>query len=263
MDKNKFCHYGVRDEYGRLSYREDGNPLIIFEAEQIVRGVQVTMLDYGVRLELSLPSSKREIQFFYMIVEKMCATLGEEIVGKNGKRASIRDKDTLMQDDIKRSRQLLKKLDKIICDNDEKFFVRFQGVMSKIAIGKTGNKVIRKNIDRFGKHLHEIQKCDIFYGRPWIEDNKQSGRPAQGIVIIYEDCVMCIPENPMLEDRHPPVNIWFVSFRYKDRTDEIYNFWDYIKYADTSKRYDDERFVVSYSREEMKKISEKIRQNDK
>ena len=148
--------YGTADENFRLIERETGNCTLLYDPEKLARGMELSVNENAISLKLSLPTSKAEIRRFYEVVKLLCTTLKTKQFILEGQTQTLRDIDTLMQNDANASMGALDDLNQEISKNEYKHFQVF-GTCFPISLGKHEFDYIGNDLDRLGELLHYLQ----------------------------------------------------------------------------------------------------------
>ena len=115
--------YGTADENFRLIERETGNCTLLYDPEKLARGMELSVNENVISLKLSLPTSKAEIRRFYEVVKLLCTTLKTKQFILEGQTQTLRDIDTLMQNDANASMGALEDLKQIFLLPTEPYII--------------------------------------------------------------------------------------------------------------------------------------------
>lgn len=129
--------YGTADENFRLIERETGNCTLLYDPEKLARRMELSVNENAISLKLSLPTSKAEIRRFYEVVKLLCTTLKTKQFILEGRTQTLRDIDTLMQNDMNASMGALEDLKQILRPSCRQnlilFLIRSRGLRTGIS----------------------------------------------------------------------------------------------------------------------------------
>lgn len=241
--------YGTADENFRLIERETGNCTLLYDPETLARGMELSVNENAISLKLSLPTSKAEIRRFYEVVKLLCATLKTKQFILEGRTQTLRDIDTLMQNDANASMGALDDLKQEISKNEYKHFQVF-GICFPISLGKHEFDYIGNDLDRLGELLHYLQSQDVYYAAPKVYRVKER---LVGIYFTEADLPTVLPTEPyIILDQIKGIEDWYLML--KDQRTVRYE--DFMNAVSEKTYFDANHRIISLSQEKLDAILE-------
>lgn len=241
--------YGTADENFRLIERETGNCTLLYDPEKLARGMELSVNENVIFLKLSLPTSKAEIRRFYELVKLLCTTLKTKQFILEGQTQTLRDIDTLMQNDANASMGALDDLNQEISKNEYKHFQVF-GICFPISLGKHEFDYIGNDLDRLGELLHYLQSQDVYYAAPKVYRVKER---LVGIYFTEADLPTVLPTEPyIILDQIKGIEDWYLML--KDQRTVRYE--DFMNAVSEKTYFDANHRIISLSQEELDTILE-------
>lgn len=241
--------YGTADENFRLIERETGNCTLLYDPETLARGMELSVNENAISLKLSLPTSKAEIRRFYEVVKLLCTTLKTKQFILEGQTQTLRDIDTLMQNDANASMGALDDLKQEISKNEYKHFQVF-GICFPISLGKHEFDYIGNDLDRLGELLHYLQSQDVYYAAPKVYRVKER---LVGIYFTEADLPTVLPTEPyIILDQIKGIEDWYLML--KDQRTVRYE--DFMNAVSEKTYFDSNHRIISLSQEKLDAILE-------
>lgn len=241
--------YGTADENFRLIERETGNCTLLYDPETLARGMELSVNENAISLKLSLPTSKAEIRRFYEVVKLLCTTLKTKQFILEGQTQTLRDIDTLMQNDMNASMGALDDLNQEISKNEYKHFQVF-GICFPISLGKHEFDYIGNDLDRLGELLHYLQSQDVYYAAPKVYRVKER---LVGIYFTEADLPTVLPTEPyIILDQIKGIEDWYLML--KDQRTVRYE--DFMNAVSEKTYFDANHRIISLSQEKLDAILE-------
>lgn len=241
--------YGTADENFRLIERETGNCTLLYDPEKLARGMELSVNENAISLKLSLPTSKAEIRRFYEVVKLLCTTLKTKQFILEGQTQTLRDIDTLMQNDANASMGALDDLKQEISKNEYKHFQVF-GICFPISLGKHEFDFIGNDLDRLGELLHYLQSQDVYYAAPKVYRVKER---LVGIYFTEADLPTVLPTEPyIILDQIKGIEDWYLML--KDQRTVRYE--DFMNAVSEKTYFDANHRIISLSQEKLDAILE-------
>lgn len=241
--------YGTADENFRLIERETGNCTLLYDPETLARGMELSVNENAISLKLSLPTSKAEIRRFYEVVKLLCTTLKTKQFILEGQTQTLRDIDTLMQNDMNASMGALDDLNQEISKNEYKHFQVF-GICFPISLGKHEFDYIGNDLDRLGELLHYLQSQDVYYAAPKVYRVKER---LVGIYFTEADLPTVLPTEPyIILDQIKGIEDWYLML--KDQRTVRYE--DFMNAVSEKTYFDSNHRIISLSQEKLDAILE-------
>ncbi|GLG05444.1 DUF4299 family protein [Sellimonas catena] len=241
--------YGTADENFRLIERETGNCTLLYDPEKLARGMELSVNENAISLKLSLPTSKAEIRRFYEVVKLLCTTLKTKQFILEGQTQTLRDIDTLMQNDANASMGALDDLNQEISKNEYKHFQVF-GICFPISLGKHEFDYIGNDLDRLGELLHYLQSQDVYYAAPKVYRVKER---LVGIYFTEADLPTVLPTEPyIILDQIKGIEDWYLMLK-NQRT---VRYEDFMNAVSEKTYFDANHRIISLSQEKLDAILE-------
>lgn len=249
--------YGSIDEAYRLKEEAVGENIIVYNKEEICRGFEIILGDNQVDLNMNLPTSAKEITFFYEYIKKICKKLKTDIFYRENVEVSIDNIDEFIEQDKRVSINTLIDFEKQIknkkMDNTYVF-----GVMFPVALNKEELKKINKDLDKFGKFMNELQQMDIYYPSPGVY-KKEDGKTFS-VYVLTENCKSAFPLKPKLFlDNETKVDEWYVGTIINGEFAGLIPYNKFIKNIDTSNKFDATHFIVKKTTKELQELLDKYK----
>ena len=181
---NSAC--GIKDEFDLLIENKVGTHTLIYDRNNLGRGIDLSILGKNIILSLSIPTSSSEIRRFYEIIDQICRTLKIDNYIRKYERVNQQDKEKFIEQDEKLSIQALQDLEESILQGESKFGV-INGIYNPISLGINEIKQIDNNLEKFDNYLHNLQSFEVFYPRPKVYENNNSGKLICCFFIIGPD----------------------------------------------------------------------------
>ena len=241
--------YETADENFRLIERETGNCTLLYDPEKLARGMELSVNENAISLKLSLPTSKAEIRRFYEVVKLLCTTLKTKQFILEGQTQTLRDIDTLMQNDANASMGALDDLNQEISKNEYKHFQVF-GICFPISLGKHEFDYIGNDLDRLGELLHYLQSQDVYYAAPKVYRVKER---LVGIYFTEADLPTVLPTEPyIILDQIKGIEDWYLMLK-NQRT---VRYEDFMNAVSEKTYFDANHRIISLSQEKLDAILE-------
>ena len=252
--------YGVMDEAYRLDENKVGDYTVIFEAKRICRGFEISFSKGQTRLSLPLPSSKHEIEYFYNFVQKICRKMKTDEFIREEELVRLEDIQKFISLDVDASLRALEIMTTDVMEDKYDSMYIF-GATNPIAIGKDEVKLFDNNLDKLADYLHEIQSLDVYYAKPNVYKNGQGDLFA--VYVLTENVPSVIPYKPNLfmANKDMKVDDWNVALIYDEKMAGTISYDDFLSSITKREKYDAEHFIVSLSKDEMKKLLAEYRKD--
>lgn len=238
--------FGVMDEHFRMVPNEKGKYTIIYDTNNLARGVEVSFEKNIVELRLPLPTAKTDIEMFYDLVKRVCNKLSVSSFERYEEILTLDTIDQLIRNDVDASTRALDD----ICYDKRYETITIFGTLNPISIGSKEKDIIKGNVDNFGKFLKEKQEIDAYYAAPKMY---KSNEDIIGIYVITEAVPSIIPLKPYVISNKSDNSINFYAI-IGENPNDIVKYEDFIKSINKSDYYDDEHIIITLSKKEINKI---------
>ncbi len=243
--------FGVMDENFRMVPNEKGKYTIIYDPNNLARGLEVSFEKNIIDLRLPLPTAKSDIEMFYNVIKRICNKLKIDSFERYDEVLTLDTIDQLIRDDVDASTRALDD----ICYDKQYETITIFGALNPIAIGSKEKDTIKGSVDNFGKFLKEKQEIDAYYAAPKLY---KSDTDIIGIYVITEKVDSIVPLKPKVIMNNENQNIKFYTI-IGDGTNDVVKYEDFISSVDQSNYYDDEHIIINLSKKEIENILEKYR----
>lgn len=242
--------YGICDESYRLISNEKGNHTLLFDSNNLARGIDLSIENNDIKLILSLPSTSKEIRYFYEMVEKICHQINAKTFIRENSEVNLEDKESFIRWDEETSILTLKDLKSKIAQADYNYFEIF-GIINPISLGTKELNEINGNLDTFEKFLHKTQSQDVYYAAPRVYNLNNK---LVGIYVIGPEILSVVPNEPYLFNDNTKVDQWYVMLE-EGKTIE-YN--DFINNIKDKKYYDSNHVIINLSKKQISKLLDRF-----
>ncbi len=242
--------YGVCDESYRLNRNETANHTLIYDENNLARGIDLSLDGTDILLSLSLPTSKEEIRCFYNVIDRLCNELKIQKYIRDEEQVHIKDKEKFIKYDEEGSISGLKNIQKAIMQNKYNHFEIF-GIYNPISIGMKEIKEINNNLDNFSSFLNRIQSLDVYYAAPRVY--KVHDRLI-GVYVIGVNIPSVVPTKPYIVlNQIQGIEEWYVVLK----EGKTIKYKDFINNIDKDKYYDANHIIVVLNEEKVNMLIDK------
>ena len=155
--------YGVCDENYRLIENEIAKHTLLYDNAKPARGIDISMDEFDVVLQLSLPTTPSEIHLFYNTIQSLCNLYKVTTYIREEEKVHIKENEKFIRYDIEGSIEGLKDIESKIQKNTYQRFEIF-GIYNPISIG----------INEINKFHHDLNRFALI-GIVSIEYNGNTG----------------------------------------------------------------------------------------
>lgn len=246
--------YGVPDDNYVLIQNEVGDHTLLYDTEHLARGIEVWFDEEFIFLSLSFPTTVREIEEFYGLVDAICQEMGIKDFYRDDNFAEIKEIDNFIEFDKNTSINTLKSLkNKVV--GEELDHLEIFGVMNPISLGITELEEIDGDIENFAKFLKRLQEMDVYYAGPKVY-KKKSDDTLFGVYFIGENIVSVVPNKPyIVMNQIPNINNWYVLLPEMNYV----KYENFINSVQVKEVYDVNHVVICLTQEEITEIVKEFR----
>lgn len=188
--------YGISDEHLCLDKgKTSGGPLIVFDNDNIGRGIQIVDLTNKKKLHLalSIPATENDIKMLYRIASRIASLWKAKHIFVEEDKVKLQDIDIYIQHDIDISKNLLKDADKV--------FEGMDGTLFPCAIFPISFSIAQlqnyaSNLEGFSTFLHEKQKIDVYYSTPLFVKLENT---VCSVYVAIPDAPFILPNEPKMK----------------------------------------------------------------
>ena len=141
--------YGVCDENYRLIENEIAKHTLLYDNAKPARGIDISMDEFDVVLQLSLPTTPSEIHLFYNTIQSLCNLYKVTTYIREEEKVHIKENEKFIRYDIEGSIEGLKDIESKIQKNTYQRFEIF-GIYNPISIG----------INEINKFHHDLNQFE-------------------------------------------------------------------------------------------------------
>ena len=236
--------YGVCDENYRLIDNEFAKHTLLYDKNNLARGIDVSIENDDIILLLSLPTSSSEIRLFYKVIANICDNLKLKKYFREEELVDLNDSDKFIEYDEEASIAGLNDLKEKISSNSYQRFEIF-GIYNPISIGEREVSYFNNDLEKFSEYLHHIQSIDAYYATPRVY---KVADKLVGIYAIGSDIPSIVPIAPYIVlNQIDGISSWYVML--KDGKTVKYS--DFIENINKKEYYDANHVIVTLSNSEV------------
>lgn len=245
--------YGVYGDAYFLVEGEIGHPTIVFDTENIGRGVEVDLTDEAIFFDLSVPATEADVDLTFQLLNRSLM-LCEETAFIYEDEAFARDAlEPLMQEVKDFQRTSLSRMHQNFLEEDHSECIIF-GAIHPVAFDAEAFNVFTEDAwQSYGALLHHVQNQDLYYAKPIC---LQAEDRIVGLYVLTNGVDSSFPLQPdYLLDQEINVSQWMVGFF--DLEEEMLGTIAYdvfLEHTDTTNKLDAARFIVRKEKEEMMEL---------
>lgn len=230
--------YGVCDENYRLIENEIAKHTLLYDNAKPARGIDISMDEFDVVLQLSLPTTPSEIHLFYNTIQSLCNLYKVTTYIREEEKVHIKENEKFIRYDIEESIEGLKDIESKIQKNTYQRFEMF-GIYNPISIGINEINKFHHDLNRFGEYLHSTQSLDVYYAVPKVY--KVHDRLV-GIYAIGANIPSVIPKEPyIILNQIQGIHEWYVMVQ--EGKTIPYN--DFINNVSNTNYYDANHVIIT------------------
>lgn len=250
--------YGIMDEAFRLEENKIGENIVIFDHNHICRGFEISLNSNEVYLRMPLPTSNKDVEFFYNYIKKVCSKLKSKTFIREDTIVYLDQIDEFINIDIDASKNALKQIQDRI-ESKEMNNIYFFGAINPICIGKKEIDIIDNSPRKLGELLNELQTKDIYYAKANIYQRKD--QTYFGIYVLSEKVPSVLPLSPklMMPNKDIKINDWYLCFVANEQMIGQINYSDFISNLTDEEYYDSEHFIITLDKIKMEDYLDKFK----
>ncbi len=250
--------YGIMDEAFRLEENKIGENTVLFDKQHVCRGFEVSLNNNEIFLRMPLPTSTKDIEFFYNYITKICKKLNTKKFIRENETVFIDQIEEFINFDIETSKNALKQMQTKI-ESEEMNNMYLFGAVNPICLGKEEIEKINNSPRNLGELLNSIQTKDVYYAKPSIYQKKDES--FFGVFVLTSDVPTVLPYIPKLimPNKEIKVNNWYLCFVVKDQMLGQIAYDDFTSNLKDEDSYDSEHFVINLNEKIIKDYLEKYR----
>lgn len=253
--KKENLFYGSYNAYHVLRENRIDKHTIVFDCNEIGRGIEIDTENKNVILRLQLPATKNDIELFYHIAKEIAVELGLAYFFCEGTKFTFDEIQTCIDKDEKSSIQILENIEKKIYLTGDNNIVLFCA-LHPITFGEKEIDEVEGALSSFAKLLNRLQNQRLYYAVPAIYQKRTGGM----IVAFHVDEEMptVLPVEPVI---YGPDKIelkdWFIFFA-GGNTIRLETFYEYVP---RKEYYDSNHYAVCLSEKDICELVENHSEN--
>ena len=165
--KKENLFYGSYNAYHVLRENRIDKHTIVFDRNEIGRGIEIDTENKNVILRLQLPATKNDIELFYHIAKEIAVELGLAYFFCEGTKFTFDEIQTCIDKDEKSSIQILENIEKKIYLTGDNNIVLFCA-LHPITFGEKEIDEVEGSLSSFAKLLNRLQNQRLYYAVPAI-----------------------------------------------------------------------------------------------
>lgn len=236
--------YGISDEYFCLKEGELDQVSLLYNPDNLARGIEVFYEDSDINLRLGLPTTGSEIRAFYDLAEKICQKLKVKEFLRDDNPAFPAEKENYIRADISTSVDALMDIHDKISSDENNFFI-ILGVTNPISLSIIEMNRISGDYENFEKLLHRLQKMDAYYAKPHVYGRRDDSSFA--CYAVGEGIVSVVPTKPYILMGEDDIQDWYVLMP----ENTIVRYDDFINNVGIRDYYDANHVIVCLTAEEI------------
>ena len=189
--------YGTLDDHGRLDEgKVDNNgPLIIYDKENIGRGIQILNYDSSkeIHLALVLPATEGDVRMLYDVAKRIAELWKSKYISVDGDKEDVSNLDHCIEFDIKTHKSVLRDARRIFNESE---YVNLTCATLPISIPIEQLENFADDYKEFGHYLHEKQKIAAYKSAPLFA---QLDDVICSIYVFFDNRTIILPRVPEMK----------------------------------------------------------------
>ena len=189
--------YGTLDDHGRLDKGKIDNngPLIIYDTENIGRGIQILNYDSSkeIHLALVLPATEGDVRMLYDVAKSIAELWKSKYISVDGDKEDVSNLDHCIEFDIKTHKSVLRDARRIFNESE---YVNLTCATLPISIPIEQLENFADDYKEFGHYLHEKQKIAAYKSAPLFA---QLDDVICSIYVFFDNGTIILPRVPEMK----------------------------------------------------------------
>lgn len=189
--------YGTLDDHGRLDEgKVDNNgPLIIYDKENIGRGVQILNYDSSkeIHLALVLPATEGDVRMLYDVAKRIAELWKSKYISVDGDKEDVSNLDHCIEFDIKTHKSVLRDARRIFNESE---YLNLACATLPVCISNEQLENFADDYKEFGHYLHEKQKIAAYKSAPLFA---QLDDVICSIYVFFDNGAIILPRVPEMK----------------------------------------------------------------
>mgnify|MGYP003455399330 FL=1 len=189
--------YGTLDDHGRLDEgKVDNNgPLIIYDKENIGRGIQILNYDSSkeIHLALVLPATEGDVRMLYDVAKRIAELWKSKYISVDGDKEDVSNLDHCIEFDIKTHKSVLRNARQIFNGSE---YLNLACATLPVCISTEQLENFADDYKEFGHYLHEKQKIAAYKSAPLFA---QLDDVICSIYVFFDNGAIILPRVPEMK----------------------------------------------------------------
>ena len=189
--------YGTLDDHGRLDKGKIDNngPLIIYDTENIGRGIQILDHDSSkeIHLALVLPATEGDVRMLYDVAKRIAELWKSKHISVDGDKEDVSNLDHCMDFDIKTHKSVLRNARQIFNGSE---YLNLACATLPVCISIEQLENFADDYNEFGHYLHEKQMISAYKSAPLFA---QLDDVICSIYVFFDNGAIILPRVPEMK----------------------------------------------------------------
>ena len=189
--------YGTLDDHGRLDKGKIGNngPLIIYDTENIGRGIQILDHDSSkeIHLALVLPATEGDVRMLYDVAKRIAELWKSKHISVDGDKEDVSNLDHCIDFDIKTHKSVLRNARQIFNGSE---YLNLACATLHVCISIEQLENFADDYNEFGHYLHEKQMISAYKSAPLFA---QLDDVICSIYVFFDNGEIILPKEPEMK----------------------------------------------------------------
>lgn len=189
--------YGTLDDHGRLDKGKIDNngPLIIYDTENIGRGIQILDHDSSkeIHLALVLPATEGDVRMLYEVAKRIAELWKSKQISVDGDKEDVSNLDHCIDFDIKTHKSVLRNARQIFNGSE---YLNLACATLPVCISIEQLENFADDYNEFGHYLHEKQMISAYKSAPLFA---QLDDVICSIYVFFDNGEIILPKEPEMK----------------------------------------------------------------
>lgn len=189
--------YGTLDDHGRLDKGKIDNngPLIIYDTENIGRGIQILDHDSSkeIHLALVLPATEGDVRMLYDVAKRIAELWKSKHISVDGDKEDVSNLDHCIDFDIKTHKSVLRNARQIFNGSE---YLNLACATLPVCISIEQLENFADDYNEFGHYLHEKQMISAYKSAPLFA---QLDDVICSIYVFFDNGEIILPKEPEMK----------------------------------------------------------------
>ena len=189
--------YGTLDDHGRLDKGKIDNngPLIIYDTENIGRGIQILNYDSSkeIHLALVLPATEGDVRMLYDVAKRIAELWKSKHISVDGDKEDVSNLDHCIDFDIKTHKSVLRNARQIFNGSE---YLNLACATLPVCISIEQLENFADDYNEFGHYLHEKQMISAYKSAPLFA---QLDDVICSIYVFFDNGEIILPKEPEMK----------------------------------------------------------------